>query len=161
MSGFVSCPPSTAPDPAAPDLDLVAGDDFYPPVSIAEARESLRVNTMITDPRLRDALRGGMISVRKDLAAWKAARVAAGALSLADLDEEEVDGVGMLELLYRRAVFAYAGADLAETHNDITATAEGKDRIETGALTAGEHRHNATHAVRDIIGATRTSVELI
>jgi hypothetical protein len=163
MAGFVSCPSTAPADPEAPEADTVAGDAFYPGVSLTEARSSLRIPTAVSDIRLRDALRGGMISTRRELRKWKAGHVAAGRVRLADVDDEEVDGQSAAELLYRRAVFAYAGAELSETHHDISASGDGKgkDRTEEGILSADEFRRNATHAIRDILGTTRTTVELI
>lgn len=64
-------------------------------------------------------------------------------------------------MLYERAVFAFAAADLAETHHDISATNDGKERVESRTLAADEHRRNGTHAIRDILGVTRTAVELL
>jgi hypothetical protein len=161
MSGFVASPPSTPPDPENPGLDAVAGDDFYPAVSMAECRDAMRLGTIITDTRLRDALRGAMVTVRRELRAWKNGHAAAGVETLADVDSEAIDGEPALELLYRRAVFSFAAADLAETHNDISATADGKERTEERTLSADEHRRNGTHAIRDILGVNRTTVELI
>ncbi len=161
MSGFVASPPATPPDPENPGLDEVAGDDFYPAVSIAQFRDAMRVGQVVVDGRARDALRGAMVTVRRDLRAWKTSWIAAGAGGFADIDSEEIDGELALELLYRRAVFAFAAADLAETHNDISASADGKERTEERVLSADEHRRNGLHAIRDITGATRTTVELI
>lgn len=161
MAGFVSCPPATAPDPAQPAADMVAGDDFYPGISLDDARDFIRLPTQVTDARLRDAIRGGVISVRRELRAWKTAAKAAGAIELGDVDLDEVDGTGALELLYRRAVLSMAAADIAETHNDISATNEGKARIDVEAISAGDHRRNATYAIRDMLGRGRTDVELI
>lgn len=159
MAGFVSSPPSSAPAPT-PD-DLVAGDAFWPDVSLATFRDSARIVTQVTDARARDALRGGMLSVRRELSAWQLMAVLAGADRLADVHDAEVDGEAALVILYRRAVFAYAAADLAETHGEISATGEGRDRAEEIAVSADDHRRNATHAIRDILGTTRTAVELI
>jgi len=164
MSGFVASPPPAEPDPEAPEVppfDLVAGDDWYPGITLTQIRDAVRVPTAVTDQRLRDAVRNAMLSVRRELRTWKTAWVAAGTAALVDVDDETIDGESALELLYRRAVCSYAAADLAETHGDIAATGDGRDRNAERAIPADEHRRNATHACRDILGVTRTSVELI
>ncbi|HYD23834.1 MAG TPA: head completion/stabilization protein [Croceibacterium sp.] len=159
MNGFVAQPPT---NPPAPDpLDQVAGDAFWPALSIAEFRDAMAIAKSVADTRVRDALRGGMAHVRRELRAWKAGHVAAGAATLGDVDDEEIDGEGAAELLYRRAVFCVAAADIAETHGEVSATIDGRDRIAEERVAAGELRRNATHAIRDILGVTRTSVELI
>ncbi|MGF7149445.1 hypothetical protein FHS96_003096 [Sphingomonas zeicaulis] len=164
MTGFVASPPPTEADPQAPEqppFDLVAGDDWYPGITLTVVRDAVRIPTTVTDQRLRDSVRGAMISVRRELAAWKRRWIAAGVAGLVDVDDETIDGESALELLYRRAVCAYAAADLAETHGDISATNEGRERNEERAVPADEHRRNATHAIRDILSVGRTSVELI
>lgn len=161
MSGFVSPPPSAAQDPQAPAADLVAGDDFYPGVSVAEFQDAMRIPSAVSAVRAREALRGAMLTVRRELRGWKSAQVAGGTASLADVADEMVDGKPAAVLLYRRAVFAHAAADLADTHNDISATGDGKDRLEGRAVSADELRRNGTHAVRDLLGVLRTTVELI
>ena len=156
MSGFVSSPP---PHPTLDDL--VAHDGWLPGVRMGDARDAMRLPTQVTDARLRGALRGAMFSVAGELAAWKAAQIAAGAGSLEEVSDEQLDGGKRLVFLYERAVFSFAAADLAETQHDISATGQGKAKLEEKVLSADEHRRNAIHAIRDITGATRTAVELI
>ncbi len=158
MSGFVSIPSNA---PANAEANVVAGDLFWPSLILDDARDSLRLGSQVTDIRLRDALRGGMIGVRRELALWQLVHAAAGALTLADIGSAQVDGEAVAVILYRRAVYAMAGADLVETHNMISATADGKDRAGQEMLTADDHRRNATHAIRDMLGVSRTAVELI
>lgn len=159
MSGFVAQPEPH--DPEDPLVDTVAGDAFWPPVSIEQFRQSTRAAYAIAVERLRDALRGGMLTVRSELREWKAGHVALGAAQLADIDAEVVDGENALVLLYVRAVFFHAAADLVESHNPVSATNEGRERIEEDIPSAHYFRRMAIHAIRDIKGATRTAVELI
>lgn len=58
-------------------------------------------------------------------------------------------------------MFAFAAADLLETHGDVTATKDGLATSEIRCETAADHRRNGIHALRDIIGKPRTTVELI
>jgi hypothetical protein len=73
----------------------------------------------------------------------------------------QIDGVSRLEECFRRAVRFYAAAELAEIHRDITATAEGSARADAQLLSADDYRRLATAAVRDILGKTRVTAELI
>ncbi|QQN73182.1 head completion/stabilization protein [Croceicoccus sp. YJ47] len=160
MSGFVARPPSETAPP--PETDIVAGDVFWPGVSIASFRDAMKIGrSSIAEERVRDALRGAMVHVRRELRVWKLAHVLAGAPSLAAIPAETIDGESASVLLYRRAVFCMAAADLAETHHDVSATVDGRSRIDEEATAADELRRNATHAIRDILGVTRTAVELI
>lgn len=159
-SGFVASP-HECPVPASDTTDTVDGGPFFPALSIAEFRDSMRVATAVTQVRVRDALRGGLLTVRAELRAWSAAKIAAGYPTLDAVQADELDFESVLVILFRRAVFAFAAGELAETHNDITATKDGKQQIEDQVLTADEHRRNGTHAIRDILGVGRTAVELI
>jgi hypothetical protein len=156
MSGFVSSPP-----PPSTTSDLVAHDGWFPGVRMADARSAMRFPTQVTDARLKSALRCAMLSVASELSVWKAAQIAAGADSLEAVTDEQLDGGNRLVLLYERAVFSFAAADLAETQHDISATGQGKAKLQEQVLSADEHRRHAIHAIRDITGATRTAVELI
>lgn len=159
MSGFVAPPPSgpSSPDPE----DLVDGGTFYPQLEISRFRDSMRVSTSVADVRVRDALRAGMLTVRVDLQAWAAAKIAAGYPALEAIDCDEIDLEPITVILWRRAVFSYAAAELVETHNEISATKDGTDRVEQLTPTAADHRRNGLHAVRDLLGVGRTAVELI
>jgi len=157
MTGLVSAPPPNDDE----DLDTVLGDAFWPALSIEQARKVLRIPETVALERVRDSLYGGVIATRAQLVDWKAGHVADGRESLADVTSETVGGESIAEVLYRRAVFAFAGADLAETHHDLSATNDGTERAGDRALAADDHRRNAIHAVRDLLGVTRTAVELI
>ena len=157
MNGFVAQPGGTID----PSEDIVAGDAFWPGLSLTEFRATTRMSYAVDETRLRDAVRGGMLNVRGQLRVWKAGHVLLGANTLADIDDETVDGESALELLYARAVFFYAAADLIESHAPVSATNEGRERIDDDLPSADHCRRTATHAVRDILGVTRTAVELI
>lgn len=157
MSSFVAQPPVTIPAPA----DLVAGDGFWPDMSITAFKDAMRMGKDITIPRARDALRAGMIHVRRELATWQVIQISNGCTSLANVPGGQVDGETIAALLYRRAVFCIAAADLVETHHTISATGDGRDRAEEQASAADDLRRDATHAIRDILGVTRTTVDLV
>ena len=159
MGAFVASAPALAAAP--PAEDIVAGDGFWPEVSIAAFRDAQRIGNDVTDARARDALRGAILHVRRELLAWATLQLAAGSLRLGDVGSAMIDGIAAAELLYRRAVYCAAAADLAETHNTVSATGDGRDRALEDVSAADELRRNATHAIRDILGVTRTSVELI
>lgn len=158
MSGFVSTPALAITPPGV----KVECGPFWPDIDINHFRDSQRIGgTLITDVRVSSALLGAVIAVDTDLAAWRAAQEEAGHAQLADVPGPQIGTEKRAVLLWRRAVYSHATADLVETHGDVSAT--GKGQSEAGALdlTADDHRRNATHAIRDILGKTRTAVELI
>jgi hypothetical protein len=70
---------------------------------------------------------------------WRAAREAEGCTRLADVEPARtINGQVRAVVLYTRAVRCAAGAELSETHRDVTATTHGQTRIDDDRLTAGD-----------------------
>jgi len=159
--GFIANDPEPIYDPQNPAEGSIAGDGFYPTTDLARIRDIGRISTIVTDPQLREAAIGGIITVRNQLREWRAAMVAAGRASMATASDEQLDGKPLLELLYDRAVTATVAAELLETRQDVGASKEGRDRAEACEQPAPDWRRIATHAIRDILGVGRTAVELI
>ncbi|WP_198351062.1 head completion/stabilization protein [Flavisphingomonas formosensis] len=155
MTGFVSSPPPSS------SATILGADGWWPDIDLAHLRDTMRLGTVVTDDRLTEAAIGAMISVRRDLRTWKLARVLDGAATLADVPAEPLAGVSELVLLWRRAVYNHACADLCETYRDLSATSDGSDRAEARALGADDYRRNALFAVRDMLAVGRVAVELI
>ena len=155
---FVAVPPA----PQSPANTEVSAGDWWPTVDCNAVRDALRLGDVVTHPRLVGAIEGALITVTGELREWKAAQVAAGHAGLVDVDPyEEINGITRLEVLFQRAVRFTAGAELLEGHRDAAATNELLNRADAEIQTAGDYRRLATHAIRDIIGTTRTTVELI
>ncbi len=158
MTGFVASPSP----PPAPIADAIAGDGWWPALSIAAFREAVRVPaTAASDARVREALIGAALTVGDALAAWRTAREAEGTESLAQVGEPVVGGEPRALILWRRAVHATAAADLVETHGDIAATDQGAKANAEDRLHAGSQRRAATIAIRDILGRARSRSALL
>lgn len=149
-------------NPAAPPpaevADVIAGDGWYPAVSIAAFRDAMRIPAAVTAPRVREALIGAMLVVTRALRRWRDASTAA---SLEDVGSQAVGGEPAAVVLWRRAVYATAAADLADTHNDISATEAGRDRRDIRATAADDLRRVATVAIRDLLGVGPARVRLL
>ena len=158
MSGFVA----TAPvPPADAPSDAIANDGWFPALSMADTRNSVRLDGTVTDERLRAALVNAMMDVNRQLRAFKAERSALGQASLAAASADEmVDGKPRLVLLYLRAVMCSAKADLTERYRDFDADAA-NPRVKESEPATDEQRRNAQWAVRDILGQSHVFVELI
>ena len=158
MSGFISSP---APAATPPGSKLECGP-FWPDIDINHFRDSQRIGgTLIPDNRVKDALLGAVIAAEADLGAWRAEREEGGHARLADVPSPQIGEESRMVLLWRRAVYGYATADLVETHRDVTATGSGQAALGELDQRAEDHRRNAIHAIRDIQGKARTAVELI
>jgi len=113
------------------------------------------------DARVTDAIITAIITTSIELMLWKMNHVDAGVEKLEDLPGDTIAGEKMIVHLWRRAVYSFVAAELAENSRDISATKDGSDRAEEKALTADDHRRNGLHAIRDMLGVGRTTVELI
>ena len=155
---------SIVPDPAAPDATVITNDGFFPDIDLAHFRRAARLRDNVTVDRQRDAVLAAIITVGNDLTTWATARRLAGAVdlaSVADVPNGKLGGDPRLVILYRRAVYAFAKADVVERYRDVDTTAPGQRRAEDLDPSIGELRRDGAWAVRDILGTTRTCVELI
>ncbi|MDB5724996.1 MAG: 31, BuPhKS14 gp31 [Novosphingobium sp.] len=162
MSAFVSSP--AAPSSANTDVAgtyMVVADGWYPPIDMVLLRKAVKIGADVDDERVKDAVITAMIAVGIELMLWKLAHVDAGVEQLEDLPGDMIAGAKIIVHLWRRAVYSFVAAELAENSRDISATKDGADRAEEKALTADDHRRNGIHAIRDMLGVGRTTVELI
>ncbi len=155
---FVSVPPA----PASPANTVVTAGEWWPEIDCNAMRSQLRIGEIVTHDRLVAEVRAGLMTVLDELRDWQAAQIAAGFEALAAVaPEPAIDGISRLEHLFIRAVHFAAAASLTELHRDISATDQGQQRSESNLQTAADYRRMLTWAVRDILGTTRTAVELI
>lgn len=161
MSDMVFIPDPEEPTPIDPDAVVSAGP-FWPDIALSDFRDAMRIgNSTIPEARVRRAIEGALLTVDADLQNWKGGRISAGYLTLADCPSDQLGSRSKLLMLFERAVYAYAAADLVETHRDITATKTGVDKSEAHELTADDHKRNGVHAVRDLKGKRRIKVGLV
>ena len=78
-----------------------------------------------------------------------------------DVEAEEINGESELKQLYLRAVYATTKANLIERYRDYDATGDGHKSADKLELSADDLYRDARFAIRDIIGETHTTVELI
>ena len=146
---------------AAPADDPIENGDFWPEIDPAKIREAQRIDTTVTDPRLRDALIEAIASVNGELVTWRAAQVAAGYDSLADVPAEEIAGASIKTHRYLRAVGCTAKASLIERYRDYDTTARGDRKADVMENPIDDLRRDARWAISDIQGIGRTTIELI
>lgn len=154
---FVAAPPANPPAAVA---DAIGGDGWYPALSIEAFRQGQRIPETVTPTRAREALLGAAISAAIALQAWRAGQEAAGKDSLAATSPVSIGGESRSVILWRWAVHAFAAADLADTHTDISATEAGRVRNDVRDDPADDLRRAATVALRDLMGRSRTRVAL-
>ena len=154
-------PGDPVPATPAPPAPIDAGG-WFPALDPALFRDEQRVDAQaITDARVRQALIAAMIRVGRDLEEWRLAQVANGATSLNMVPALKIDGQSELAILYIRAVFTAAKAEIVERFVDVDTTGRGERAASQLDPTVAELRRDSVHAVREILGVGRMTVELI
>ncbi len=158
---FIANPPGDAIEVPPADEGVITNDGFFPDIAPADIRADARISANVTAPRLRAAILGAIMSVEYDLRAFAARSIAAGHVTLADVPSPQLDGQSLQLIRYHRAVSLYAKAELVERYRDFDTTSAGGNQADDLTPSIGELRRDALHAVRDILGTSRTTVDLI
>ncbi|MGV4733211.1 head completion/stabilization protein [Burkholderia pseudomallei] len=159
MNSFIATP---APAAASSPIDgTLINDGFFPDINLSALRDSMRLDGTVTRERLAHAARDAMLTVNDELSAWRARQRAAGAASLAEVPADQVDDESALVYRYRRAVYHLAHADVTEKYRGFDSTKSGGQVAAELAATVDESRRNARWAISDILGISRSTVELI
>jgi len=149
---------SSATTPENRDINC---GSFWPVISSAKFYEVYRIPAELPESTVMDYLRQAIVRVIEALAEWKIEQTAAGYAALAAVPQDQIDGFGKLVLLWERAVYCEAKAELLKE----TETVERKDKAEnaakTGPETEAKYREWAADALRSITGMKRISIELL
>lgn len=145
---------SAAPQlPTLPDeTPCVIYQDWWPYIDVADAREVIRVSGTITQARLVESLQNAVWSINRELSTW------------ADTQRQIIPDAltdPRLAGLYRRAVYCYAKAELIERYRDFDLTNAGSKKAEDTDAVAADARRNLRWAISDMLGKSRTTVEML
>lgn len=151
---------TTPPENPAPLGTLSAGG-FWPVIDLAKLREAIALDGSVTAARITHAATDALAGVIDELAAWSLAQQTAGHDTLASVPAVAINGASVQLSRFERAVYSYAKANLIERYADADATGRA-ERGEPGRrLQADEYRRDGLHALRDILGVSRMTSELI
>jgi len=154
---------STPPAPVSPEGSKVTTGAWWPDIDVNKVRDTVNLGgTTIAHDRVVSAIVAAVIEVTGELADWQAEQVAADKSDLVQVDpDRQVNDEPLLVQLFVRAVTMHAAAELADRHQDLTATREGTDRAEARMNMADDFRRSAVRAIRAMTGATGTMVDLV
>lgn len=153
MSGFVGNAP-------AQPFNLT-NDGFWPDIDAAHLRERQRIGSNVTNARLEEATVAAMISVNRELRTLKLRYMALGHDTLEAVPADQINNESELVHTYRRAIYSEASAEVAERYRNYSATEAGAAKGEAEELTADDYRRDKRFAIRDLLGISRTTVELL
>lgn len=147
--------------PTAPDEGDIANSPFWPAISLPDLRDTVRLDGTVTTARLTHAVVDAITSVNRDLADWRSARQAEGHATLAAVPSEVINNESVHLHSYRRAVYAMTRANLLERYTDYSATGDGVKGADAKIVSSDDLYRDARFAIRDILGTTHNTVELI
>lgn len=147
--------------PTAPDEGKIANSPFWPAISLPDLRETVRLDGTVTTARLTHAVVDAITSVNRDLADWRSARQAEGHTTLAAVPSDVINNESVHLHSYRRAVYAMTRANLLERYTDYSATGDGVKGADAKIVSSDDLYRDARFAIRDILGTTHNTVELI
>lgn len=154
-TGFIANAPTS---PAEGEID---SSPFWPAISLPDLRDTVRLDGTVTTARLKHAVIDAITSVNRDLADWRRAHEAEGVTSLAAVPGELINNESAHLHSYRRAVYAMTRANLLERYADYSATGDGVKGADAKIISSDDLYRDARFAIRDILGTTHNTVELI
>jgi len=158
MSGFIAGGLVPIEPVLGPHIN---SNPFWPSIDLDKLREALRIDSSVTAARLETAVVAAIISINRDLAKWRVARQAEGFTALADVpDDDRLTNLERVHL-YVRAVECAAGAEVCERYRGYDTAASGGKNADDLAPTIDDYRRDQRWAVRDFLGSSRTTVELL
>lgn len=157
---FITPAPVQTPIETPVESDI-ENDGFFPDISLTDARSIVRIDGTITPERLRHALVEAAAAVNDELIAWKQQQLANGYTKLEEVPASRIDGESVLLARYLRSVFCQAKANLTERYRDYDSTSDGNKRADESETTIDDLRRDARWAISDILGKSRTTVDLI
>ncbi|WP_459614350.1 head completion/stabilization protein [Bordetella sp. 2513F-2] len=154
---------AAAPLPAdASPPEVIANDGFWPSIGLSDARQIMRLDDgTVPQARLRHALVAAMIEVARDVADWKAQRLAEGYTTADEVPSPCIDGVPVHMHCYLRAVYCYAKADVIERMTDYDLTGTGQRKRELMDEAPDDLRRDGLWAISRLLDRSRATVELI
>lgn len=139
----------------------LTNDGFWPDIDLADLRDAQRIASSVTNGRLETAVVAAMISVNRELSTRKLRYQAEGHNHLDAVPAEKIAELSVLTHLYRRAVYSAASAEVAERYRSFDATNSGAAKAEEEEPTVDDYRRDSRFAIRDLLGISRTTVELL
>lgn len=154
MPGFIATADS-------PEQVVIRNSAFYPDIDATDLREAMLLDGTVTTARLYEAVLNAIASANADLCTWRIAQQAQGYNSLSAVPAELIDGESILVAHYRRAVYCLAAANLQERFRSFDTTGDGHRAADRLEIPIDGLRRDARWAIRDILGISRSTVELI
>ncbi|MFM2477305.1 head completion/stabilization protein [Celerinatantimonas sp. MCCC 1A17872] len=139
----------------------ITNDGFFPDINTNRVRDTMRLDSAISDARLEQATMGAMFSVNMELKSYALEQQSNGYSNLNAVPDVNIGGTSRPVWLYQRAVFSTAAAELTEHYRSYDSSGDGLDTAELLSYSIDEYRRDARWAIRDLLGQSRSTVDLL
>ena len=139
----------------------IVNASFFPDLTLDEFRVAMKVDAVATSERAMHSLRAAVIEANNRLSKWLTEQVNQGFASIGDIPAKPGEIADQKKYLYLRAVWSLAKANLIERYRDYDTTKSGQDKADALNESADDYRRDAAWAINDLVGAPRSTVELI
>lgn len=116
--------------PVPVDSPVIANTFFFPDVDPAQVSERVRLGHVVTDERMRAAIKSAMAEVNAELYLYREQQIRDGYKRLADVPAEVLDGESLKCFHYLSAVCAMTTAVIFERYRSYDSSAKGDKKAE-------------------------------
>ena len=137
----------------------IKNDGFWPDLNLSEFQIERAMSPNINDRLLRDAIVSAVVEINLILEQYKNTQISKGINQASDCGVVSVDGTSSTVIIYKKAVFARAKADLIGEFVSIASRDDklGESQKEMKAALLAE----STREIRKLLGLRRCGVALI
>ena len=138
---------------------IIKNDRFWPDLDLSEFQVERAMSPNINDRLLRDAIVSAVVEINLTLEQYKNTQISKGINRASDCGVVSVDGTSSTVIIYKKAVFARAKADLIGEFVSIASRDDklGESQKEMKATLLAE----STREIRKLLGLRRCGVALI
>lgn len=134
---------------------------WFPDILTAPFYAAYRVPAELPAALIREQLKGAALRCMAALGDYRVNATAAGAASMAEVAADQVDGEHAHEILFRRAVYCEAMAEILQHTELLMRRKDAVDQAKTAPTTADTYRAQAQDAITQIATTNRATVALI
>ena len=148
-------------NPGYPENREIDAGAFFPKVGTDQFYREYRIPAELPSITTEGHLVQAIIRVKKALSGYRIAKIAAGHATLADVPQETVDELGEKSLLFLRAVYCEAKAEILRETITVDRTKDAENAAKSAPETEEKYREFAQDAMRLLVDEDRISVELL
>ena len=141
-----------------PDNVVIDLGGFWPKIESGKFFDQYRPPSELPVDTVLDQLRQAAARVRHDLQYWRDLQTDP---TLADVEQDTIDGMPEKVMLFERAVYCEAKAELLKETQTADRRPDAENVAKTGAETEDKYREFAADAVSLIVGDDRIHVGVI